>query len=151
MGQNRQFIVDEKEKCPCLLYLTQIFAKRQLCTSYPVILKHLAGELIKRRPKKNLEDLEFFDLLAEEQELPAYMKLPSDEPEANNENESDFSDSNSESEFDDYYSDAESEFDDSEDDSNFNEFVVELNPNNYFDANSDDEDYELNFVGLSEE
>ena len=67
---------------------------------------------------------------------------------ANNENKSDFSDSNSESEFDDYYSDAESEFDDSEDDSNFDEFVVELNPNNYFDANSDDdEDYELNFVG----
>ena len=123
-------------------------ANRQLCTSDPVILKHLAAELIKRRPKKNLEDLEFFDLLAEEQELPAYMKLPSDEPEANNENESDFSDSNSESEFDDYYSDVESEFDDSEDDSNFDEFVVELNPNNYyFDANSDDEDYELNFVG----
>ena len=74
------------------------------------------------------------------------MKLPSDEPEANNENESDFS--GSESEFEDYDSDAESEFDDSEDDSTFDEFVVELNPNNYyFDANSDNEDSELNFVG----
>jgi hypothetical protein len=126
--------------------LIQIFIKRQLCTSDPVILKQLAAELGKRRPNKNLEDLEFFHLLAEKQELPAYMKLPSDEPEAVNEVESDFSDSDSDS-------DCESQFDESEDDSDIDEpFEVEVNPNDYyFNAHSDDSDSEVEFVGRPNE
>ena len=128
---------------------------RCLTTSDPVILKHLAAELRLKRPKSNLEDLEFFDLLAEKQEPSAYMKLPNDEAMASNESESDFSDSNSDSESDIYESNSDSDSDiyESENDSDIDEpFEVEVNPNDYyFNAHSDDSDSEVEFVGRPNE
>ena len=139
-----------------------------------VILEKLADKLQKKRPKKNLEDLEFFDLLAQEPEIPDFMKLPESEtesepesvpetqPESENESESE---AEIEAEIEAEKSDSESEhdFEDDSEDSEDSEsdvdepLTIKINPN-YFHAGSDsendsDSDSEIVFreIPMSEE
>lgn len=130
-------------------------------TSDPVILNQLADELRKRRPNKNLEDLEYYDLLATQPDLPEFMKTPNDQPEQDANNENDDSDSNhsGSNDSDDYHdpndsTDSEySENDEIEyadtDSEEAETHEVDVNPADlYFNADSEnnDSDGELNFV-----
>ena len=126
-------------------------------TSDPVILNQLADELRKRRPNKNLEDLEYYDLLATQPDLPEFMKTPNDQPEqdANNENndsESNHSGNNDSDAPDDPNDSSDSEQSENDDieyadtDSEAETHEVDVNPADlYFNADSDS-DGELNFV-----
>ena len=123
----------------------QDVVKRCLNTSDPVILNQLADELRKRRPNKNLEDLEYFDLLATQSELPDFMKTPGDQPEPEQNDEHDDSESNHSGNND---SDDPNDSDDSEQSENEDiEFAdtdseaetheVAVNPADIFHADSD--------------
>ena len=74
--------------------------------------------------------MEFFDLLAEKQELPAYMKTPSDEPEANIDSESEY-DSEEDSDYDPEYDSENFETDEES-------VEVEANPADWVDSDSED-------------
>ena len=129
-----------------------------------VILEKLADKLQKKRPKKNLEDLEYSDLLAQEPEIPDFMKLPESEtesepdlepesvpetqPESENESETD---SENEAEIEaeivaeksDSEPESEHDFEDDSEDSDESDVdephTIESNPNNYFQAGSGSE------------
>ena len=127
-------------------------------TSDPVILNQLADELRKRRPNKNLEDLEYYDLLATQPDLPEFMKTPNDQPEQDANNENDDSESNHSGNSDD--ADDPNDSNDSDqaenDDIQYNDtdseaetHEVEVNPADlYFNADSEnsDSDGKLNFA-----
>ena len=137
----------------------QDVVKRCLNTSDPVILNQLADELRKRRPNKNLEDLEYYDLLTTQPDLPEFMKTPSDQPEpeqdANNENDDSESNHSGNNDLDDPNDSDDSEQSENDDieyadtDSEAETHEVEVNPNDiHFNANSEnsDSDGELNFI-----
>ena len=144
--------------------ISQLKHLKQIVTTL-VILEKLADKLQKKRPKKNLEDLEYSDLLAQEPEIPDFMKLPESEtesepdlepesvpetqPESENESETDSeneaeieaeivaekSDSEPESEHD--FEDDSEDSEDSESDVD-EPLTIVINPN-YFHAGSDSE------------
>ena len=130
-----------------------------------VILEKLADKLQKKRPKKNIEDLEYSDLLAQEPELPDFMRLPESEDEAEteaefeaeteaemeaeieseieSENEAEIEPEKIEPEAESENYDFEDDFEDDSEDSDESDVdephTIESNPNNYFQAGSGSE------------